>query len=76
MRTSLSSKARALDIFGIRGVAAGTPGPDDVLEVRPTRLETALEVQFRSIESLLQAMDNLAGRGARARRRRRRRPGR
>jgi hypothetical protein len=70
MRTSLSAKARSLDIFEVGKLAAAALPPD---AIRSDRIETALEVEFRSVDNLLHAMDNLAGRGARARRRVRRR---
>jgi hypothetical protein len=73
MRSSLPAKPRLMELFGARRVVASPAWPDRFQPGRGPRIETALEAQFRTVESLLDALDFLAGAAARRRSRRRRR---
>lgn len=71
MRSSLPAKPRLLDLVEACEVAASPAGPDGLQASRRPPIETALEVQFRTVEYLLDALDLLAGTAARSRARRR-----
>jgi len=72
MRPALPVKALAADLHEARKLASLPPlWPDGAAPARQAPIETALEVQFHSVENLIHAMNDLTrGRGRRRRSRR------